>query len=623
MRFACPEPRPGSILSRDSPPLLPPAAPLLKKLIHEVHRRSLWQVLGIYLVGSWVALQVVDVLGNMVALPAWFPGFALALLVIGLPVVLATAFVQERGAGREDLEELAPASPDTPIHPGVFTWKNATLGGVAALALLGVATVGWWVFGGGPVPEPGVPQANAAGATAADLHSVAVLPFATRSSVEDDVYFADGMHDDLLTQLSKIADLTVISRTSVEKYRDTEMSIPDIARELGVATIMEGGIQRSGNRVRVNVQLIEAATDRHLWAETYDEELTAESVFRIQSDLAQKIAGALQATLTPEQVERITALPTKNLDAFDLYTRGRYLYERSAGNRPVITKALDLFQQAAALDSTYALAWAGIADAWEYGGSFAFDPEEGHANAWVALNRALELDPNLAEALARRGLMNLTDGKEAQAEEDFRKALELNPGSALVNSRYGGFLSRTGRTEEAVENARRAVQLNPVQVGTRLDLENLLWTVGEFEEGLRVSQGTVALDASATQSWYNVGWFAGMLGQIDTAIQAFEKCIDLSEENDTYRSALAWAFAKAGRRDEAVRELSTLRGAEGGWDVANTWYLLGDKDRAFASLEVVFKADPTMATDIRTDWSSADLIADPRFGQLLKKLDLE
>ena len=219
--------------------------------------------------------------------------------------------------------------------------------------------------------------------------------------------FADGMHDDVLTQLSKIDSLTVISRTSVMQYAGTTKPIPEIAGELGVATILEGGIQRPANRVRVNVQLIEASTDKHLWAETYDEEMTAANVFAIQSDLAKKIARALKATLTPETEARIDAKPTESLEAYDLYSRGQYVYWGVRGNTTEgMEEARDLYEAAVAADSNYAAAWVGLADVYQnLRDAGAYSPDGGNAMAWEAVERALALDPDLAEAHSRRGLL--------------------------------------------------------------------------------------------------------------------------------------------------------------------------------------------------------------------------
>lgn len=603
----------------------------MSNLFHEFRRRSVWQVLGVYLVGSWIALQVVDVLANNFGLPEWFPAFALALLVIGLPIVLATAMAQgglpsgsDPTAGSHVEGDPTPdgATAAAAATSTFLTWRNAMAGGVAAFALLGLVTFGWWIFGGSSPPPPEV-VAGADAAGAEDLRSLAVLPFVTRSALDEDLFFADGMHDDLLTQLSKIEALTVISRTSVERYRATDMPIPAIAEELGVAVIVEGGIQRAGSRVRVNMQLIEAASDRHLWAETYDEELTAENLFHIQSDLAQKIAGALQATLTPQVVNRINAQPTNSVEAFELYSRGRYIYNRSTGlSGDGLREALALFEQAVAVDSTYALAWAGIADTYNYGTNRPFTPEESE-RAWPAVERALELDPDLAEALSRRGLMHLAAGREAEAARDFERALELSPGSPVVVSRYGGFLSRTDRMEEALRNARRAVQIDPVQVGVRADLEELLWRAGLFEEGAAASRSTLALDSNSLSSWYNLGWFAGMLNEHEEAIHAFEEAIRLDEGQAGYEVALAWAFARAGQGEEALALMESMDIEAAGPDAALVHFELGDMDEAYRILEDALKANPAFVESIAGDWSSAGMREHPRYAEVLERLGLD
>jgi TolB-like protein/Tfp pilus assembly protein PilF len=603
----------------------------LSNLLDEFRRRSVWQVLGVYLVGSWIALQVVDVLANNFGLPEWFPAFALALLVIGLPIVLATAMAQGGLPSRSDPatepDGQGDAGAEGPPASGTatatfLTWRNALAGGVAAFALLGVVTFGWWIFGGSSPPAPEV-VAGADAAGAEDLRSVAVLPFVTRSALDEDLFFADGMHDDLLTQLSKIEALTVISRTSVERYRATDTPIPVIADELGVAVIVEGAIQRAGSRVRVNMQLIEADTDKHLWAETYDEELTAENLFRIQSDLAQKIAASLQATLSPQVVERITTPPTNSVEAFEVYSRGRYLYHRSnpmSGDG--LREALALFEQAVALDSTYALAWAGVADAYDYGGGSTFTREEAQ-QAWPAVERALELDPNLAEALSRRGFMHLNTGREEEAERDFERAIELSPGSALVVSRYGGFLSRTGRMDPALENARKAVQIDPLNLGVRANLEDLLWRAGEFEEASEESRRTLSMDPTYGNSWYNLGWTEGMLNRHDEAIRAFQEAIRVDGEGAGVEAALAWALARAGRHDEALALVEEIDASSAGSDAALVYFELGDLDTAYEVLEGVLRANPAQVQSIAGDWSAAGMREHPRYAEVLERLGLD
>ncbi|MEE9470077.1 MAG: hypothetical protein V3W32_00045, partial [Gemmatimonadota bacterium] len=259
----------------------------LRQLIHEIHRRSLWQVLGIYVLGSWLALQAVDTLAGALNLPDWAPPLALFLLIIGLPIVLATAFIQEgarpasvQAADEEaaSLEAAEAGSQSAGSRHRLFTWRNAMLGAVAASLLWGGVAIGWFLFGrGSESAQVAGEQAGVAEASVLDLRSIAVLPFSNRAADEGEsaVFFAEGIHDDILAQLSQIDSLTVISRTSVMQYAGTTKPIREIAGELGVGTVLEGAVQRAGDRVRVNVQLIDASTDRHLWAQTYDEELTA------------------------------------------------------------------------------------------------------------------------------------------------------------------------------------------------------------------------------------------------------------------------------------------------------------------------------------------------------------
>ena len=252
----------------------------LRQLIHEIHRRSLWQVLGIYVVGSWLVLQAVDTLAGALNLPDWAPPFALFLLIIGFPIVLATAFIQEGPKSSEALDAEAVEPKDPGAHHRLLTWRNAIIWGVAASLLWGGFAAGWFLFGRSGSAEA-VAEVPVAEETEEVRQSIAVLPLANRSALEEDAFFVDGIHDDILTHLSKIDGLKVIARTSVMQYRESPPPIREIAEELNVATVLEGGVQRAGERVRVNVQLIDARTEAHLWAQTYDEQLTAANIFSI------------------------------------------------------------------------------------------------------------------------------------------------------------------------------------------------------------------------------------------------------------------------------------------------------------------------------------------------------
>lgn len=595
----------------------------LKSLIHEIHRRSVWQVIGIYLVGSWVALQVVDVLAQNFGLPDWFPAFALGLLVLGLPVVVATAFVQEGLSGKTGPEpdpgprNAATAEPSPAAGSStLFTWRNAVLGGVGAFALWGVIATGWLVMGRG-AEAPGTAATVPSGP---DLRSIAVLPFATRSDNQSDTYFSEGMHDDLLTQLSKIDSLTVISRTSVMQYAGTTKTMRQIAQELGVATVLEGGVQRAGDRVRVNVQLIEAEGDRHLWAETYDEELSAANVFAIQSDLAREIAGALRATLTPEVTERIATAPTESLEAYELYTRARYAWENRASFGEDITATLGLFEAVLAVDSTFAPAWMGLANtymsAWNWQ---RMSPDVAAPAARAALDRALSLDPDLAGAHLTESRMLQFEGREEEAEAAVLQALALNPGSADVHARYARVLEGLGRYEEAVEQSRRAVELDPLSTSHRNGLADRLFYSRQFGASVRESERVVEMEPTDWYAWYNLGWAAAMDDSFDRSIEAFHEATRhaVEENQSPVRLGLAYAFARAGNRDSTYAYLEGS--APSSYDGSVALFELGDEAEAFDALEVALEADPTQLRRLAGDPSADGMRAHPRWADFVER----
>ncbi|HEY5776224.1 MAG TPA: hypothetical protein VIS57_09075, partial [Xanthomonadales bacterium] len=374
----------------------------------ELKRRNVFKVGVAYVVAAWILLQMIDVVGGILALPVWVPQFMLLLLAVGLVPALIFAWAFEmtpEGVKREkDVDRSQSIAPQTGKK-----LNNAIL----MLMALAIVYLLFDKFSGDrpeAVSTPAVAsnQDNPEAAPAPDIQpavnrqSIAVLPFDNRSRNVDDEYFTEGIHDDLLTSLARINSLKVISRTSVSQYKDTEKTIPQIAAELGVATVMEGAVQRSGNTVRINVQLIDANTDEHLWAEIFDREMTAENLFAIQSEISQKIANALEATLSPEETQRLNDFPTQSMEAYNAYLRGRQLLPQR--NARGLEQALEAFGEAVKLDPDFALAWVGIADSailLRTHGSI--DTEKQIQITENAVGRALDIDPNLGEAYASKG----------------------------------------------------------------------------------------------------------------------------------------------------------------------------------------------------------------------------
>jgi TolB-like protein/Flp pilus assembly protein TadD len=593
----------------------------LRQFIHQMSRIPLWKVLGIYLAGSWFVLQAADTLASALSLPEWAPALALFLLIIGLPIVIATAVAQGGAPNAEGAVRAVPGAEHR-----LLTWRNVVSGGViAGLVWAGVvlARMDRSSDARATVDTPAAGIANVEEGVEA-RRSVAVLPLSHRREVEEDLFFVDGIHEDILTQLSKIAGLKVISRTSVMQYRETPKPIREIGKELNVATILEGSVQRAGDRVRVNVQLIDARTDGHLWAETYNEELTAANIFSIQSDIARKIAEALQATLAPAVEERIEVRPTESLAAYELYARGRYLWNAGSmfggAQEPV-----DLFSRAIEADPAYAPAYVGLARTfwarWVIG---VLSAEEAMPQWRAAIEQALELDPDLAEAHAALGEVLTNELRLEDAERAFLRALELNPGSAEVRGGYSLLLLYLRRNSESVSEARRAVELDPLSIGTRIGLAIALLFVGDYEAALAEATRVLELAPEHADAHYFLGAALALDGQLEEGIASLQRSNDLDPESPGRRTALAWAYARDGQRERALELLADV--PEMGFnlkEMALVYGELGETDRAFAFLDRAYADHPANLLNLSVDPAADSLRADPRFEQLMKKLGLD
>lgn len=590
-----------------------------RQLIRQMSRAPLWKVLGIYLAGSWFVLQAADTLAGALSLPEWSPALAIFLLIIGLPIVVATAVAQARPATRIKTGRAGRSS-----DPTLFTWRNTVAGGViAALVWGGVVLARSERWRDGPAAATAAAEGGMAEEEFEDRRSIAVLPLSYRGGDEEEVFFADGIHEDILTHLAKIEGVKVISRTSVMQYRESPKPIREIGRELDVATVLEGSIQQAGERVRVNVQLIDAATDGHLWAETYNERLTAANIFSIQSDIARKIADALHATLLPAVEERIEAQPTKSLEAYELYARGRYLWNAGSMFGDAQTP-VDLFSRAIEADSTYAPAYVGLARTYWARWVIGVLPAEEALPQWrAAIELALELDPDLAEAHAALGEVLTNELRLAEAERAFRRALELNPGSADVHSGYSLLLLYLRRNEESVRQARRALELDPLSISTRIGLAISLLFIGDYEAALEEATRVLELEPDHADAHYFLGAALSLSGQMEEGIAALQRSSDLDPASPGRQTALAWAYARDGQRERAVELLADV--PEMGFnlkEMALVYGELGDTDRAFDYLDRAYADHPANLLNLSVDPAADSLRADPRFDQLMEKLGL-
>ena len=547
------------------------------QLFEELKRRNVFRVGIAYLVASWLLIQITDVLAPMLSLPEWAARFIFLLLAVGfLPaVIFAWAYeLTPEGVKREREVDRSQSITN-------MTGRKLDFAIIAMLSLAIVyLVVDNYVFEDVVVPAAGTGLEK----------SIAVLPFRNRSDNAADVHFVDGIHDDILTQLAKIATLDkVISRTSMERYRDSDIPIPQVGEELGVATILEGGVQRAGSRVRINVQLIDAKTDEHLWAETYDRELTVENLFAIQSEIARAIVTELHGVLTDEETERLQQMPTTSLEAHAEFAFGRREMAKRTGEALLLAQAH--FEKAVELDPDYALAWVGLADAHGLQVGYLGKPLDSKTEAReTAINNALAIDPLSGEAYTSLGFLRHHQQQVGEAEEYLLKAIRLSPNYAIAHGRYGNLLNETGRLEEGAAHLRRAVELDPMALVLRTalidsliflgrtdeaearileevrrnpefpnfyrNMANLLWSEGRYGEALKWLQAAVNLNPTSMLDRSAICQGYVSLADYESA----ERCIDAFEADlpDAMPGLRALLLSSRGQHDEAVALIENL-----------------------------------------------------------------
>ena len=371
--------------------------------------------------------------------------------------------------------------------------------------------------------------------------SVAVLPFENHSGKQDDASFADGMHDDILTQLTKIGSMTVIARTSVERFRNTRLTTREIGAMLGVARVLEGGVQRAGDRVHVAAQLIDAATDAHLWAESYDRKLTVANIFSIQNEIAVAIAKALKATLTHADRARLAAIPAQNLDAWEAYQLGR---QRAANRTSTgLAESEKFFRRAIAFDPKFALAYAGLADTLVGQVDYSGAPRAAtFAKAQQAIDTALRLDPDLGEAWASSATVAEFKDQTDRAEMMFRRAIALNPNYASAYQHYSAMLTFDGRADEALNLAKRAVELDPLSAIANSGLGWCLTALGRFDEAEVRFRKAIEIDPTMPRSYWDLGGFSAYArNRFADAVLFMEKATEV-DPGHSYSLAVAEVY---------------------------------------------------------------------------------
>ena len=537
------------------------AGSALTRLLAELRRRRVVRVAIVYAIAGWLVIQVAATVLPTLHLPDWTVTLVVVLVVLGFVIVLVMAWMFD--AGPRGLERTPPLPPATVDPPVVSAAPPAPA----------------------PAPTPAIPAAKPEAtttpaplgdATTRPLHSathngdgrrtIAVLPFVNMSGDTENEYFSDGIAEEILNLLTQLPQLKVASRTSSFAYKGKDVNIPSVARELGVTTLLEGSVRKAGDRVRITAQLIDTGSDSHLWSETYDREL--KDVFAIQDDIAHSIVKALQVTLTPQERRAMQSVATSDPEAYDYYLRGRsYMYSMA---RRDYEHAIRMFEQAIAVDSKYALAYAGMADAYANLYRYAEATTENVERANRASEQAVVLDRESAEAHAARGLALLISERYDDAEVEFETATDKNPNLFDAWHYYGLASSSRGDYEKAARMYARAAEVNPNDFQVPMFLAMALASLGRKQDEMRVRLGAlgtlerhIKLNPHDTRALYFAAQNLYRVGENEKARAMAEQALKQAQDEPVVLYNVACFYVGQGDLERAVDLLE--RAVSLGW----------------------------------------------------------
>ena len=601
-----------------------------QRLFAELKRRRVFRVAAVYGATSFVILQVADLLQEGLQLPQTFLTAVTVLALVGFPVALFLAWVYERTPqGVVRTPEPGPDEIDEIVaQPRGRRWP---VGIAAAVGTALMLVSSWWMLG----------RPDAPGTDRGDYTSIAVLPFENMSGNAEDAYFADGLSEELLNALTRVPGLRVAGRTSSFALRDANLDLKTIADTLGVETVLEGSVRRSGGRVRVTAQLIEAEGGFHLWSQDWERELTADNVFEIQDEIAGAVATAMASGVEPAaQAEQLQALGdeggsaalvpasvrTSDLDAYDLYLAGRHHWATRTPQG--LSQAVRLFEAALERDSMYAPAWVGLSAVYnalpwytDYSASEAADLSKS------AARRALQLDPDNAEALyTLASSIHEYDLDWIEAARLFKRAIELDPEYSQGLAWYCWFLSGIGHWEEAVLWCERSVELDPLRVHSLMQLGETLLLVGRHDDGLRAISRALALQPDFPYGRMLMALGLAGAGRLDDAEEHLRQYArDFGGPGgESSASTIIAGLRDPSRRDDAVAAalLWLEHEATQSYWILDWLSLLGARQEAFVVIDRMFETDRNELSSLNASMATETLRGDPRFDAAVAALGI-
>lgn len=578
-----------------------------RKFFADLKRRNIYKIAVAYAFVGWLLIQIATQISPFFDIPNWVVRLVVILVVVGFPFALVIAWAFEiTPQGIKRTEVVDPGAPPVSKRRA---W-------IFVVIIAGALSIGLFFLG------------RYAASTFTERlglspKTIAVLPFDNLSADPDNAYFAEGVQEEILMRLSKLPGFKVISRTSTQRFKGSPDNLPEIARQLGVMHILEGTVQRAADHIRVNVQLIKATNDSHVWADSYDRKTT--DLFGLEIEIAQGVADNLQAKLTSSEQRAMTVRPTQSTQAHDLYLRGRFFWnKRSAAD---FKTALGYFEQAAKADPDYAVAYSGMADCFLllplYGSG---TPADLYPQAMTMAKKAIALDPTLAEPHASLGLLHsLFDFDFPASVYEFEQAIRLNPNYATAQQWFGdSTLPALGQFDRANAQMKRAVELDPLSVIINEDVGFIYWLTGRHQDAVAQLRKTIEMDPGSYYAHRDLGHALDSIGDLPGAITEYEKAVHLDDDPSSL-ALLGAAKAKAGDRPAALAILRQLEESAKHRYVAEYFFAivdlaLGDKDAAMRWLESSYAKRQPDLNWIRIDPDLRLLHGDPRFEKLAEKI---